>query len=301
MKVVLFCGGLGMRLREYAENVPKPMVKIGRRPILWHLMKYYSHFGFNDFIVCLGYKGDVIKQYFLNYEESVSNDFVLTEGGRNVELLNRDIDEWRITFADTGVTSSIGERLMAVRKYLDGDEVFMANYADGLTDLHLPDQIEHFRRREKTASLLSVKPNMSYHYIEREADDTVGGIRPFDESGLRVNGGFFIFRREIFDYMEPGDDLVEPTFRRLIQDRQLLAYEYDGFWQAVDTAKDKERVDQLHESGERPWALWESRDAETTGEERPGRGNGRPEVESEPEAGEPTSGGLREDVAPWRD
>ena len=279
MKVVLFCGGLGMRLREYSENVPKPMVKIGCRPILWHLMKYYSHFGFDDFILCLGYKGEVIKKYFLNYEESVSNDFVLSEGGREVELLNRDIDDWRITFADTGRNSCIGERLMAVRKYLDGDDLFLANYADGLTDLHLPDQLEHFRRHDRLASLLCVKPNLSYHYIEREDDDTITGIRPFDRSGLRVNGGFFIFRQAIFDYMRPGDDLVEPTFRRLTRDRQLVAYDYDGFWQAVDTAKDKERVDQLQEQGCPPWAVWEPKQASEAAAESLGTDNGRPDYD----------------------
>lgn len=257
MKVVLFCGGLGMRLREYSENVPKPMVKIGSRPILWHLMKYYSYFGVNDFILCLGYKGEVIKQYFLNYEESVSNDFVLSKGGRKIDLLASDIDDWRITFADTGETTSIGERLVAVRKYLDGDEVFMANYADGLTDLHLPDQLAHFRRHDGVASFLSVKPNISYHYVDRTEDGVVGGILPFDQSGLRVNGGFFILRQEVFDYMEEGDDLVEPTFQRLIDDRKLLAYDYDGFWHAVDTAKDKDRVDSLYASGNPPWTVWD--------------------------------------------
>ena len=257
MKVVLFCGGLGMRLRDYSENVPKPLVKIGRRPILWHLMKYYSHFGHNDFILCLGYKGEFIKHFFLNYEESVSNDFVLTEGGDSIELLNKDIEDWRITFADTGLNTSIGERLMTVRPYLDGDDVFLANYADGLTDLHLPDQIEHFQRRGRVGSFLCVKPNLSYHYIQHEDDGVVTGIRPFSETPMRVNGGFMVFRSELFDYMEPGDDLVEPTFDRLIEDRELIAYDYDGFWQAVDTAKDKARVDELFASGDPPWAVWD--------------------------------------------
>lgn len=277
MKVVLFCGGLGMRLRDYTENVPKPLVKIGRRPILWHLMKYYSHFGHDEFILCLGYKGEYIKHYFLNYEESVSNDFVLSGGGDEIEILNRDIDDWRITFADTGQTTCIGQRLAAVRKYLDGDEVFLANYADGLTDLHLPDQIDHFRQHGKVGSFLCVKPHLSYHFIQRGEDGVVDGIRPFRESDLRVNGGFFVFRQKIFDYMEPGDDLVEPTFERLIRNRELLAYDYDGFWQAVDTAKDKERVDQLHASGCPPWAVWGPTQAtEAAAESLGGRENGRP-------------------------
>lgn len=258
MKVVLFCGGLGMRLRDYAENVPKPLVKIGRRPILWHLMKYYSHFGHNEFILCLGYKGEYIKHFFLNYEESVSNDFVLSEGGERVELLSKDIQDWGITFADTGRTTSIGERLARAQKYLDGDEVFLANYADGLTDLHLPDMIDHFRSHDRVGSFLCVKPHLSYHHIEHEEDGVVTEIRPFRDTDMRVNGGFMIFRPEIFDYMREGDDLVEPTFHRLIEDRELLAYDYDGFWQAVDTAKDKARVDKLHATGRPPWAVWDS-------------------------------------------
>src|SRR5512146_1143145 len=148
MKVVLFCGGLGLRIRD-AENVPKPMVEIGYRPILWHVMKYYAHFGHKDFILCLGYRGDVIKKYFLNYDECVSNDFILTQGGRTLELLNSDIQDWKITFADTGTHSNIGQRLKAVSKYLDGEQEFLANYSDGLTDLPLLEQIEDFRRNDK--------------------------------------------------------------------------------------------------------------------------------------------------------
>ncbi|HEX9485683.1 MAG TPA: sugar phosphate nucleotidyltransferase, partial [Gemmatimonadales bacterium] len=128
MKVVLFCGGLGLRLRDAAENVPKPMVQIGYRPLLWHVMKYYAHFGYNDFIVCLGYRGDTIKRYFLDYNECMSNDFVLAKGGRALDVLHRDIDDWRITFADTGINSNIGQRLKAVEKYLEGEDEFLANY-----------------------------------------------------------------------------------------------------------------------------------------------------------------------------
>src|SRR5574341_155527 len=131
MKVVLFCGGLGMRLREYSEAVPKPMVPVGYRPIVWHLMRYYAHYGHKDFILCLGYKADAIKNYFLQYDETVSNDFVLSQGGGKVELLGSDISDWKITFVDTGLTTNIGQRLRAVEKHLKDEEVFLANYADG--------------------------------------------------------------------------------------------------------------------------------------------------------------------------
>lgn len=258
MKVVLFCGGLGMRLRDYAENVPKPMVPIGYRPILWHLMKYYAHWGHKDFVLCLGYKGDVIKNFFLNYEECVSNDFILSDGGRTRELLTSDIQDWKITFVDTGLTSSIGERLMAVRKHLKGEEVFLANYADGLTDLPLPDQLRDFEQKGKVASFLCVKPNLSYHHVEVSPDGTVEEIADMAESGIRVNGGFFAFRREIFGYMREGEDLVAEPFERLIADEELLAYRYDGFWLPVDTAKDKKRIDEVYATGHAPWQLWKN-------------------------------------------
>jgi glucose-1-phosphate cytidylyltransferase len=255
MKVVLFCGGLGMRLRDYAENVPKPMVPLGYRPIIWHLMKYYAHFGHKDFILCLGYRGDMIKHYFLNYEETVSNDFVLSEGGRKRELLNSDISDWRITFVETGLNANIGERLMAVRKHLAGEEMFLANYSDGLSDLPLAAQIDDLVRRDKIASFLCVKPNLSYHFVSTK-NGVVTSFRDIATSGLRVNGGFFVFRTQIFDYMNPGDELVLAPFQRLVDANQLVAYDYDGFWLPMDTAKDKRRLDALHEDGDPPWQVW---------------------------------------------
>ena len=255
MKVVLFCGGLGMRLRDYADNVPKPMVPLGYRPMIWHLMKYYATFGHADFILCLGYRGDLIKHYFLNYEETVSNDFVLSDGGRKRELLNSDIHDWRITFVETGLNANIGERLWAVRKHLAGEEMFLANYSDGLTDLHLPEQIEDLKKRDKIASFLCVKPNLSYHFASTE-NGLVTSFRDMEESGLRVNGGFFVFKQEIFDYMQSAEELVVEPFQRLLTKRQLVAYEYDGFWMPMDTAKDKQRFDQLVEKGNPPWQVW---------------------------------------------
>ena len=256
MKVVLFCGGLGMRLRDHAENVPKPMVTLGYRPIIWHLMKYYAHFGHHDFILCLGYRGDLIKQYFLNYEEEVSNDFVLSNGGRHRALINSDIEDWRITFVDTGLNSNIGERLLAVRQHLAGEEMFLANYADGLTDLRLPEQIENFKRMNKVASFLAVRPNLSYHFLTADGEGVVQSFRDIVQAELRVNGGFFVFRKEIFDYMRPGEDLVANPFQRLIAAGQLVAHNYDGFWLPMDTAKDKKRLDELHEGGAAPWFVW---------------------------------------------
>jgi glucose-1-phosphate cytidylyltransferase len=232
------------------------MVPIGYRPILWHLMKYYAHFGHRDFILCLGYRGDVIRHFFLNYEECMSNDFVLSEGGRSRKLITSDIEDWRITFADTGPNATIGQRLLAVRPYLEGEDVFLANYADGLTDLPLPEQLAHFRRHDKVASFLAIRPNMSYHFVASDDDGRVTAFRDLAQSGLRVNGGFFILKSTVFDYLREGEELVLEPFQRLLADGQLLAYQYDGFWMPMDTAKDKRRFDDLHAAGLPPWEVW---------------------------------------------
>jgi len=261
MKVVIFCGGLGMRIREAGDEIPKPMVPIGYRPILWHLMKYYAYYGHKDFILCLGYRADVIKKYFLNYEETISNDFVLSgiredRRGRCVQLMNTDISDWRITFADTGVHSNIGQRLRAAEPYLEGAESFLANYADGLTDLHLPTLVDHFERCGKVASLVSPRPNLSYHAVSINGDGVVDGIDSIANMNLRVNGGYFMFRREIFDYIRDGEELVHEPFQRLIAAQELLAYPYDGFFASMDTFKDRQMFEDLYASGKAPWEIW---------------------------------------------
>lgn len=258
MKVVLFCGGLGMRLRDYSETIPKPMVEIGYRPILWHLMKYYAHFGHKDFILCLGHRADAIKNYFLNYNECVSNDFVLSRGGKKLELYNSDIQEWRITFADTGIHATIGQRLRAVEKYLEGEEQFLANYSDGLTDLPLPEQLDHFHRQGKIASFLAVRPNLSYHLVSlyEGEGNLVSGLHAINNGTVRINGGFFVFKREIFDYLYECEELVNGPFQKLISESQLIGYPYDGFWASMDTFKDKQQLDNLWGSGAAPWEVW---------------------------------------------
>jgi glucose-1-phosphate cytidylyltransferase len=256
MKVVIFCGGLGMRLRDLGEDLPKPMVPIGNRPILWHLMKYYAYYGYTDFILCLGYRADAIKRFFLNYEETSSNDFVLSKGGRSVELMNRDISDWRITFADTGVSANIGQRLMAVRRYLRDDDMFLANYADGLTDMHLPSVIDRFKTAGKIANFVSVRPNLSFHAVSARVDGAVQEIKPVMQTDLRINGGYFLFRREVFDYIRPGEELVEQPFDRLIAANELLAHAHDGFTASMDTFKDKQHFDDLYARGSAPWEVW---------------------------------------------
>jgi glucose-1-phosphate cytidylyltransferase len=258
MKVVLFCGGLGTRLREYSDTVPKPMVNIGYRPMLWHLMKYYAHWGHNDFILCLGYRGDVVKQYFLDYEECLSNDFVLTRGGKDIQLLSSDIADWRITFVDTGLHSNIGQRLLRVQAHLAGEPMFLANYSDGLSDLPLPAYLEHARRQNKVASFLCVKPNQTFHPVSLQPDGLVDDIRHVAQTDLVINGGFFAFKQEIFDYIREGEELVNEPFQRLIGKHELFGYRYSGFWACMDTLKDKQLFDDMHARGDMPWQVWRS-------------------------------------------
>ncbi len=262
MKVVLFCGGMGMRLRDYSETIPKPMVTIGYRPILWQVMRYYAHYGHKEFILCLGHKADAIKRYFRDYDETVSNDFVLSHGGRTVELLSSDISDWKITFVDTGLQSNIGQRLRAVRKYVEGEEVFLANYTDVLTDVPLPAMLEFFRRHDKTACFLSVPPTQSFHLVSLYDGGMVKNISHIAEAGLRINGGFFILKNSIFDYMSDGEELVHEPFQRLIAGQQLISYPYNGFWACMDTFKEKQQLEDLYSRGQAPWEVWKTCPAE---------------------------------------
>ena len=256
MKVVLFCGGAGMRLKDYSERIPKPLVEVGPRPILWHLMSYYAHYGHKDFVLCLGHGGSAIKDYFLKYDECATNDFVLTDGGRKIELLSRDIQDWRITFVDTGLSSTIGQRLLAARKYLGDDEIFLANYADGIADLDHASYLDYFKKRDTIACFVSVAAPHTFHIVRADDEHHVVGFEAVGRSVVRINGGFFAFRREIFDYIRPGEDLVAEPFGRLMEKRKLLAYPFNGFWRNMDTFKDKVELDELYRQGQTPWLVW---------------------------------------------
>jgi glucose-1-phosphate cytidylyltransferase len=257
MKVVLFCGGLGTRLREHSDTIPKPLVNVGYRPIIWHLMRYYAHFGHKEFILCLGYRGDLIREYFLNYREGMSNDFVMSEGGRKIELLNSDIDDWRITFVDTGMHSNLGQRLLRVRRHVEGDEVFLANYSDGLSDLVLDRYVDDFLAQDATAGFLSVRPSQSFHSVKLEPAGIVTGMEAMRESDYWINGGFFCLRPDIFDLINEGEELVEQPFQRLITQRKLWSQRHEGFWAAMDTFKDKITFDRLEARGACPWMVWQ--------------------------------------------
>lgn len=256
MKVVLFCGGLGTRLREYSETIPKPLVNIGYRPIMWNLMRYYAHYGHKDFILCLGYRGDMIKDFFLNYNECVSNDFVLTNGGKDVELLNSDMDDWRITFVETGMQSNIGQRLFAVKEHVKDEEYFLANYSDGLSNLPLDRYLDRYFSTNTTAGFVNVHTQHSFHAVHADDNGMVDQIGTMNGADLLVNGGFFVMKNNIFDYINDGEELVEEPFQRLITERQLFGYEYHGFWQSMDTFKDKITFDEMNAKGDRPWEVW---------------------------------------------
>ncbi len=253
MKVVLFCGGLGTRIREYGENTPKPMIPIGNRPILWHVMNYYSRYGHRDFILCLGYKSNVIKEFFLNYQPHAYADCVVSGFGRKVELLGQPEEDWRVTLIDSGIWRSIGERLWAVRDQVKGEEIFLANYSDGLTDVDLDDMIDRFRKSGKVACFLATRPPFTYHLADIADDGRVRAFRSSDQSDIWINGGYFLLRREIFDYMNEGEELVLEPFSRLVEADQLLAYKHHGFWRSMDTLKDRQVLEDMVEQGRMPW------------------------------------------------
>ncbi len=257
MKVVLFCGGLGMRMREGAASAPKPMNLIGDRPLLWHVMRYYAHFGHTDFILCLGYGSAAVKEYFLSYNEAESNDFTLVAGGRDIQLHRADITNWNISFIDTGLNSTIGERLMRVRQHVEGEEAFLANYADTLTDAPLDQLVDRFLASDASASMLAVPPVSSHHVVEMDEAGRVTGVREVRELLQWENGGYFILRPGIFDVLRDGEDMVPDAFSRLAGTGGLLAQQYNGFWRAADTFKDKVELEEMFQTGQCPWMLWD--------------------------------------------
>ena len=256
MKVVLFCGGHGTRMRESVlHRSPKPMAMIGERPLLWHVMRYYAHFGHDDFVLCLGYGAEEVKDYFLTYRETASNDFVLSESGARIDLLSTDIASWRVTFVDTGSDSTIGERLRRVRPHVEDEPVFLANYGDVLTDVSLDLLVKTQEASGAAAQVLAVRPVDSFHALTLE-DDRVSGVASAADLDVWINGGYFVLTQEVFDHLPPGADLVGHAFASLARAGRLTAYRHDGFWAPADTVKDRLRLEALHRAGRPPWALW---------------------------------------------
>ena len=256
MKVVIFCGGLGLRMGETSARVPKPMIPVGDRPMLWHIMNYYSSFGHSEFVLCLGHRGDVIEKYFKTYQSSAEN--------------GSDGPSWSITFADTGQDTVIGQRLKAVEPHIGDDDVFLCTYGDGLTDAPLSRLIDTLLASDKVGIFLAARPTAVFHIVTFDEENVVRSLVDITKAGMWQNAGFFAFRREIFDFIEDAEDLVDQPLHRLMAEEKLIAYPYEGFWEPMDTLKDKYRLDALAASGRPPWQVWE--DADEPSEPSPSAG-----------------------------
>ena len=259
MKVVLFCGGLGMRMREGPASAPKPMAMIGDRPLLWHVMRYYAHFGHTDFILCLGYGAAAVKDYFLHYDETLSNDFTLAGGGRDIAAVHStDITDWNITFIDTGLHSTIGERLMRVRALSRTRRCsWPTTPTRSPTRRWTSWSTGSGARPTRWSSMLAVPPVSTHHVVEIADDGEVTGVRAVAELMQWENGGYFVMRPEIFDVLRDGEDMVPHAFDRLVPQRRLLAQRYTGFWRAADTFKDRAELEDMFHRGQCPWMLWD--------------------------------------------
>lgn len=257
MKVVILCGGMGTRMREETEFKPKPLVPIGRMPVLWHIMKIYSHYGFKDFILCLGYKGEMIKEYFLNFEE-MTNDFTLNLRSKKEKVTHHNkerLEDWNITFVDTGFETNTGGRVKGIEHLVDGDEFFLT-YGDGLSNVNISRLLDYHRSKKKVGTLTAINPTSPFGIIE-----VANGIaKSFKEKprleGL-INGGFFVFNKKIFDYLEENSILEEEPLKRLTAEKGLAVYEHNDFWQCMDTFKDVERLNKMWREGDTPWKVWE--------------------------------------------
>lgn len=259
MKVMILCGGLGTRLRELTEVRPKPMVEVGGRPILWHIMKLYAHHGFNDFILCLGYKGFMIKEYFLNYE-AMNSDFTVELGKKNGITFhgqNHEESGWRLTLVDTGERTMTGGRIARAAKYLEEGSTFAVTYGDGVSDVNLTLALEHHRKAGRLATLTGVRPPSRFGELVAE-DDRVRAFteKPQVSQGM-INGGFFFFEPGFLDYLTPDEGCIleRAPLERCAADGQLSVYRHDGYWQCMDTLRDWESLQNQWEGGKAPWKV----------------------------------------------
>jgi len=252
MKVVILCGGKGTRMREETEYRPKPLVEIGGKPILWHIMKSYSSYGFNDFILCVGYKGEMIKQYFMDMYWR-NNDFTLHfNGDRKIEYHTKEEENWNITIINTGIETMTGGRLKQVEKYID-DKEFMFTYGDGLSNVNILELLKFHRKKGKIGTLTGVNPVSTFGVMEVK-DGIVNSFKEKPILNDRINGGFMVFNKNIFKYLGSEDCFFEQEpIRNLAKDKQLSMYEHNGFWTAIDTFKDVEAVNKLWDKGEHLW------------------------------------------------
>ncbi len=260
MKVVILCGGQGMRIRDVANDIPKPMIPVGGFPILWHIMKYYSNGGHNQFVLCLGYKGQVVKDFFLKYEAH-TRDFTINLGNaKSIEYHSNHCEsDWKVTLAETGLNTMTGARIKKIKNYMFEDENFMITYGDGVGDVDLDKLMKFHVTHGKILTVTGVRPPGRFGEL---MSDSKGLITEFNEkpqaTGGRISGGFFVCRKELFDYLDDREDLVfeQEPMRKLVKDKQLMVYEHDGFWQPMDTHRDYMLLNALCEKGEAPWMVW---------------------------------------------
>lgn len=260
MKTVILCGGHGTRIRDVAENIPKPMIPVGRYPILWHIMKYFASFGHKDFVLCLGYKGHAIKDFFLNYEAQTRDCTVHLGAQKSVEYhTDHEESDWHVTLADTGIEALTGARIRKIKKYLGDDEHFLLTYGDGVGNIDLNQLLAFHKKSGRILTVTGVRPPGRFGEL---MSDSEGVVTEFNEkpqaSGGRISGGFFVCRRELFDYLDVREDLVfeQEPMRALVRDRQLAVYEHDDFWQCMDTYRDWQYLNGLCEKDGAPWMTW---------------------------------------------
>ena len=257
MKVVILAGGLGTRLSEETQVRPKPMAEIGERPLLWHIMKIYSHFGFTDFVVCLGYKGYLIKEYFANYFLHNAN-VTFDLRGRSMEVHDGEVEPWRVTLVDTGADTQTGGRVKRVADYLAG-ETFLLTYGDGVADVDVPALLDYHRGHGRLATVTAVQPLGRFGALELDAREqrvTSFAEKPAGD-GAWVNGGFFVFEPGVLDYIAGDETLLErEPLEKLAREGELMAYRHCGFWQPMDVLRDKRLLEELWQSGRAPWRMW---------------------------------------------
>jgi glucose-1-phosphate cytidylyltransferase len=249
VKVVIFCGGLGVRMGAATEKTPKPLIPVGSRPILTHIMDWYASWGHTEFILCLGHRAKAFKRLFHAANGSVGRGQIRGElDGPHAS----NIEDWSIRFLDTRAHASVGQRLLATRPYLEDDDVFLCTYGDGLTDAPLDEMIARLVESGKSGLFMAVRPRLSYHVVDTAEDGTLRALTPMSSADVRINGGFFVFRKSVFDALGPEDDLPD-AMTRLAEQESLIAYRYDGFWAPMDTLKDKQDLDEIAVSGDAPW------------------------------------------------
>lgn len=260
MKVAILCGGYGTRIRDVADDIPKPMIPVGGFPILWHIMKYYAHWGHHKFVLCLGYKGQVVKDFFLSYEAH-TKDFTITLGGNKPIVYHNGHTEsdWQVTLVETGLKALTGARIKRVQKYMVGEDNFMLTYGDGVGDIDLDKLVQFHLSHGKILTVTGVRPPGRFGEL---ASDSGGKVIEFNEkpqaSGGKISGGFFVCRKELFDYLNDREDLTfeQEPMRLLVRDGQMMVYEHDGFWQPMDTYRDYKLLNGLYDKGEAPWMIW---------------------------------------------